>query len=265
MVNIVPWSHEALVVVLLQFEIGVIVSYGRSLFFGLYLILHCVVSWIVSTWKSLDMRRECSIMSDTLLSLNMISFAVVSLNVSSLFHNIKALAWAWQCGNRRLEVAFAWSSLAHFVLSQLFILVQIEFIFSLPEPILTGFTCSTEVLLWSQLFSRVCRFATEKACFCSNHLRGPTKSFLIDSLWVASPCVSLFTIHDIVHWLTSVVVLGQNRTLYMPFSVPIHFVICYTTNSSAWIWLVNGLAASLGNGSCRSRILHSTLISDLWV
>ena len=148
------------------------------------------------------------------------------------------------------------------MLRQLFILVQIKFIFSLPKPT-TGFTCFTEILLWSQNFCRICLFTTEQTCLGTNHLWRLCESSMVSLLWVTSPSVFWFWIHYIVHGLTSVVVLGKHRTIYWPWNIAIHVINSTSTATSTRY--VSWFISSLRNSGSWSRIFHSTLSSDLIV
>ena len=94
-VDVISRLLVAGVIRLLQFEIRIVESFLVSRLICLILVLHCIVSWIVGAWQSLDMRRECSIMCYSLLSLNMVSFAMVSSNIIPLLHDIHAGGRAW--------------------------------------------------------------------------------------------------------------------------------------------------------------------------
>ena len=141
--------------------------------------------------------------------------------------------------------------------SQWLFLVQIEFIFSCPKPA-TCLACFSEVLLRSQTFSRIFLFGSEQIGLRSNHLWRLAESSLVGLLRDASPFTSLFTIHNIVHWLTSEVVLGKFRTIYWPSSLAIHCCMNSATASTR-IRNISRLITSLSYSSSWRWVIHSAL------
>lgn len=90
----------------------------------------------------------------------------------------------------------------------------------------------------------------------SNHLRRLGESSLLCLLRDTSPVIALVTIHDIVHRLTSCIVLGNFRTLYWSCSLAVHYTMNSTT-ASARIRSISCFITSLSNSSSWRWVIHS--------
>ena len=92
------------------------------------------------------MRSVNLVVSVTLLSLNVRHILLVSDREISCLHAVQADGWAGQRGDGGGEVSLTASGLAHLVLAELLVLVEIEIIIMLPEAVSAGFVCSSEIL-----------------------------------------------------------------------------------------------------------------------
>ena len=251
-----------LVVGLLQFEVRVCPLCIVSFFFGSDLIFHCIIRRIVLTRQSCNVRRIEVIKGVALLSLNVVCFAVISFHVVSLLHDVQRGGGSWQCGDRRLEVAFARSGLAHFMLVQLLLFVHVEIIITFPESAHACLTSFTEIFVWRQTFSRIFLFDVLFLNFmCQTNHRGSLE-FKPGILRDTPPAVLLGRVKHVGHRLSSLVVLGQWMTSFSPLHWTIHSIV-NSTCASARNRLVLWFRTSLGNSSGWWFLLHSTFCSNL--
>ena len=198
--------HVTCVICLFQLEIGIVEFSRISLFlFGILFFLGEVI-WSVRARQCVDVRWESSIVSNTLLSLNMVCLAMVSLHILTLFHYIQARTRSWKRTDRRLEISFTGPCLSHFA-SGLLLIVEIKIVFFLPKTS-AGFICFAEILVGSKMFRWIfCFFWTEHVWLSSNLLWRPGESCFSHLDWAAASWVTLLWIHDIAHRLSGVVVL----------------------------------------------------------
>ena len=77
----------------------------------------------------------------------MVVFGQVCLLVVDLLYYVDTGARAWQSRDLGLEVAFLGPGLAHLIFTKWLLIIHVEFIFSLPQPIHACFVSFAEILL----------------------------------------------------------------------------------------------------------------------
>ena len=81
----------------------------------------------------------------------MVGLAVVSLLALDLLDHVHAAAGAGEGGNRRLEVTFHGSGLAHLVFGHRCFIVQVEIVIPLPKSVLARLVGFAEILVGLQV------------------------------------------------------------------------------------------------------------------